>query len=82
MAENHEQELKALRERIETIGEYLHIDRERVELAALEKKSAEPGFWDDQQQAQSVMSQAAGLRDEISEYDSAVEALGDAEVAN
>ena len=30
MAENHEQELKALRERIETIGEYLHIDRERV----------------------------------------------------
>ena len=82
MAENHEQELKALRERIETIGEYLHIDRERDELAALDKKSAEPGFWDDQQHAQSVMSQAAGLRDEIAEYDSAVEALEDAEVAN
>lgn len=82
MADNHDLELKALKERIETIGEYLHIDKKRVELKELEKKSTEPGFWDDQQAAQAVMSQAAGLRDEIAVYDGAVESLEDAEVAN
>lgn len=82
MADNHDQELKALRKRIETIGEYLHIDKKREQLKALETKSAEPGFWDDQQAAQAVMSQAAGIRDEIAEYDGAVGSLEDAEVAN
>ena len=82
MIENHEQELSALRERIQTMGSYLHIDEKRSQVAELEKQSAAPGFWDDQQAAQAVMSRAANLRDEIAEYDSAVSALEDAEVAN
>ena len=82
MIENHEQELSALRQRIETIGGYLHIDDKRLQLQELEAVSAQPGFWDNQQQAQTVMSQAANLRDEISEYDKAVASLEDAELAN
>ena len=82
MIENHEQELSALRQRIETIGGYLHIDDKRLQLQELEAVSAQPGFWDNQQQAQTVMSQAASLRDEISEYDKAVASLEDAELAN
>lgn len=82
MAENHSQQLEALQERIEAIGDYLHIDAKRLELAQLEEKSAAADFWNDQQRAQSVMTQAAGLRDEIAEYDNAVASLGDAQVAN
>lgn len=82
MIENHEQELAALRQRIETIGGYLHIDDKRLQLEELEDVSAQPGFWDNQQHAQSVMSQAANLRDEIAEYDKAVASLEDAELAN
>ena len=82
MAENHSQELKTLRERILTIGEYLHVDVKRQQVAALERQAAQPGFWDDQEHAQATMSQAAELRSEIEEYDGAASALEDAEVAN
>ena len=82
MAVNHEQELAKLRERIETMGAYLHIERKRPELADLELKSAAPGFWDDQDKAQATMSKASALRDEIAEYDAALSSLEDAEVAN
>lgn len=82
MADNRSQELNALRERIETIGAYLHIEEKRVQLAELEQQSAQPGFWDDQEHAQGIMSRAADLRGEIEEYDAAFAALEDAEVAN
>ena len=82
MAVNHEQELAKLRERIETMGAYLHIERKRPELADLELKSAAPGFWDGQEKAQATMSKASALRDEIAEYDAALSSLEDAEVAN
>lgn len=82
MAENHSQELSVLRERIQKMGSYLHIDEKREQLSELEGQSAESGFWDDQERAQSVMSKASALRDEISEYERAVSGLEDAEIAN
>ncbi len=71
-----------MRERIARIGEYLHLDAKRAEVATLEEKAAEPGFWDDPSSAQSIMSQAAGLRDEIVEYEAIVADLEDFEVGN
>ncbi len=82
MADINAQELAALRERIIQMGSYLHIDDKRERLVELERQSAQTGFWDDQERAQSTMSKAAGLRDEISEYEKAVALLEDAEVAN
>ena len=82
MAENHEQELVALRARIEKICSYLHISEKRVKLSELEAESAKEGFWNDQEHAQAIMSKASSLRDEIAEYEAAVELLEDAEVAN
>ena len=64
------------------MGSYLHIDDKREQLAGLEGQSAQAGFWDDQEHAQSIMSKAAALRDEIAEYDNAVSLLEDAETAN
>lgn len=82
MIENRHAEITALRDRVARIAEYLHIDAKRSELAALDEHAAEPGFWDDQAQAQAVMAQAADLREEIETYDGIVAALDDAEVAN
>jgi len=82
MAENRIQEITALRERVEHMSEYLHVDTRRVELSALEALTAKPGFWDDQATAQATMAQLSGIRDEIGAYEEIVSALDDAEVAN
>jgi len=82
MVENRTSEIAALRERLTQMAEYLRVDSKRAELASLEAKSAEPGFWDDQSRAQAVMAQASGLRDEIGAYDDAISAIEDIEVAN
>ena len=82
MAENRTSEINALGDRIAQMASYLHIDVKRAELAALEAKAAEPGFWDDQTIAQATMASSSALRDELSSYDETVILLGDAEVAN
>ncbi len=82
MAENRTQEITALRERVQQMSEYLHIDARRVELAKLEATTAVPGFWDDQTVAQATMAQLSGIRDEIGAYEEIVGALDDAEIAN
>lgn len=82
MIEDRTQEIQAMRERVVRISEYLHLDAKRAEVAALEEKAAEPGFWDDPNSAQGIMSQAAGLRDEIVSYESIVADLDDFEVSN
>lgn len=82
MIENRASDIDALRQRVTAMSEYLHIDAKRAELAALEAKAAEHGFWDDQSLAQATMAQGAGLRDEIAAYESVVVALEDVEAAN
>ncbi len=71
-----------MRERVQRIGEYLHLDAKRDEVAKLEAQATEPGFWDDQSVAQGVMAKAAELRDEIGSYETTIADLDDLEVAN
>ena len=82
MADDRSSELGKLGERISEVGSYLHIDAKRDKLRELEKKTSEPGFWDDSMTAQSVTKEASDLRDEIAGYDKAVADLEDAQVAN
>ena len=82
MIENRTSEIAALRHRVEQMSEYLRIVVKRAELAALEAKAGEPGFWDDQAVAQATMAQSSGLRDEISAYDETVASLENVEVGN
>lgn len=82
MIENRTSDIAALSDRVSAMAEYLHVDAKRSELAKLEAKAAEPGFWDDQATAQRVMAQASGLRGEIEAYEGVVAGLEDAEVAN
>ncbi|MGB4592750.1 MAG: peptide chain release factor 2 [Coriobacteriia bacterium] len=82
MIQDRSNDIATLRERVARIGEYLHLDAKRAEVAALEGKSSEPGFWDDPNSAQQVMSSAAGMRDEITSYEEIVAEIGDLDVAN
>jgi peptide chain release factor 2 len=82
MIENHINEITALKDKAARMAEYLHVDAKKREIAALDDKASEPGFWDDQGTAQSVMAQAAGLRDEVEAYEAVLAALEDAEAAN
>jgi peptide chain release factor 2 len=82
MVDNRTSDINELRERLTQMSSYLHIDSKRRELAALEAQAAEPGFWDDQTVAQSVMAQSSALRDEISGYDDTLATLEDVDVAN
>ena len=41
----------------------------RAKASELEKKSAEPGFWDDQENAQKVMKEKKSLEDRVSEFE-------------
>lgn len=80
--EDRSQQIEEMRERVARIGEYLHLDAKRAEVASLEEQAAEPGFWDDPSAAQAVMSKASELRDEIVSYEAVVADLDDFEVAN
>ncbi|MEN6430295.1 MAG: peptide chain release factor 2 [Coriobacteriales bacterium] len=82
MIEDHTNDIRALRERVARVGEYLHLEAKRAEVASLEARSVEPGFWDDPAVAQSVMSAAAALRDEITEYEAILAALDELDVVN
>ncbi|PKQ37463.1 MAG: peptide chain release factor 2 [Actinobacteria bacterium HGW-Actinobacteria-1] len=82
MIEDRTQQIQAMRERVTRIGEYLHLDAKRAEVASLEELTMAPGFWDDPSSAQGVMSKAAELRDEITSFESIVADLDDFEVGN
>ncbi len=82
MIEDRSPELAAVRDRVTRIGEYLHLDEKRGDVAALEAKTSEPGFWDDQAHAQSTMTKAAELRDELDTYASITAELDDLDVLN
>jgi peptide chain release factor 2 len=82
MIEDRTQEIDAMRERVLRIGDYLHLEEKRDELAVLEAKTAEPGFWDDQTTAQATMARASELRDEIETYAGILADIDELEVAN
>ncbi|MDY0088622.1 MAG: peptide chain release factor 2 [Coriobacteriia bacterium] len=82
MIQDRSSDIAALAQRVGKIREYLHVDAKREEIAALEAKAAEPGFWDEKSSAQRIMARAADLRDEVTAYERVLAALEDAEVGN
>ena len=47
MADVTAERIGSLRDKLTRVEGYLHIEERRVEIAEMEAKSAEPGFWDD-----------------------------------
>lgn len=82
MIQDRSSEIAQFRDRVDKMAEYLHVDAKRAEIAELEARSAEPGFWDDQASAQRIMARASDLRDEVGSYETILAALEDAGVGN
>ena len=80
MAASAEQ-LAALASRLDEVEGYLHVDDRRAEVAELEAKSAEPGFWDDVDAARSTMASLAAAKEAVQGIDDARQELEDAQVA-
>jgi len=82
MIQDRTTDISELLQRVERMRDYLHVDAKRAEIASLEEKAAQPGFWDDQSVAQATMAALSGLRDEVNAYDEVSSAVEDIEVAN
>ena len=61
---------------------YLRLDEKRAQLEALEQRFSEPGFWDDQSQAQKMSKEASNLRGDIEDFNKASALYDDAYAAN
>ena len=61
-------------------GGYFDLSASKEKVTGLELKMAEPGFWNDQETARRVSQEAAGLKGEVEEMESAqkkLQELGD-----
>ena len=54
------------------------IANKRYELARIEERAAQPGFWDDAHAAQQLMQQAARLRSDIEQWEGLLQRVKDA----
>ncbi|MFQ5707498.1 MAG: peptide chain release factor 2 [bacterium] len=68
MFEDLEDKLSELNQRLLNLKECLDVAHKEKLVEDLEKKTAEPGFWDDQEQAQQVMRQMSGLKETVELY--------------
>jgi peptide chain release factor 2 len=75
------QQLDNFSARLDESREYLHLESKAAELAELEGQFAEPGFWNDTEQAQKLSKRASDLRRDIKSYENAAELLADARAA-
>lgn len=78
MAELTRADIEGLSARLDEVEGYLHLDQKRAEADKLQKKSAEPGFWDDADEASRTMAYLTRLRDDIGRMAAARSRLDDA----
>ena len=81
MAEVMKADIEAARSRLDEIEGYLHIGSRRKEIAELEEKSAQPGFWDDAEAASATMARLTRAKEDVAALEGARSRLGDAEAA-
>lgn len=81
MAEVTKADLTALEERLHEVEGYLHLDARRAEVAELEGRSAQAGFWDDADAARKVMEQLTRAKEDVTALEDARSKLDDARTA-
>lgn len=81
MANITRDQLDALAARLKKVEGYLHIDECRALAEELERKSGEPGFWDDAEAARATMAKLARAKEDVAGIDAARAKLDDAQAA-
>ena len=62
-----------------SLGESLEIDSLKEKVVELNKKQMEPGFWEDNESAQKVISETNSYQRKIDQYDKLIDLITDAE---
>ena len=75
--EELKRELEEQEEALEDLGQALGLEKLREEVEMLEHKSAEPGFWDNMEQAQKITQRMAALKDKDESYQRLQSRAGD-----
>lgn len=74
------EQIKALHQRIEALGECLDIDAKRRKVAELQKKTESPDFWGDPKAAEAFMKNLNSVKSWVTGYDEAVTSVDDLDV--
>ncbi|MBO4447434.1 MAG: peptide chain release factor 2 [Bacteroidales bacterium] len=73
-------QIKALHQRMETLGRCLDIAEKREKVRQNELKSQEPSFWDDPKAAEAFLREAGSLKNSLAAYDAAKTLVNDLDV--
>lgn len=74
-------QLKALKERVDALFHYLHIDEKKIEFEEEELRTQAPDFWDDPARAQEQMKKVKGIKKWIVGYHKSKDAVDELELA-
>ncbi|MGM9789503.1 MAG: peptide chain release factor 2 [Candidatus Cryptobacteroides sp.] len=74
------EQIKALHQRMETLGRCLDIEAKRAKVAELQKQTEAADFWNDPKAAESFMKNMNGVKSWVTDYDKAFSQTEDLDV--
>ncbi|MGM9768021.1 MAG: peptide chain release factor 2 [Candidatus Cryptobacteroides sp.] len=74
------EQIKALHQRMETLGRCLDIEAKRAKVAELQKQTESADFWNDPKAAESFMKNMNGVKSWVTDYDKAFSLTEDLDV--
>ncbi|MGN1234103.1 MAG: peptide chain release factor 2 [Candidatus Cryptobacteroides sp.] len=74
------EQIKALHQRMETLGRCLDIEAKRAKVAELQKQTEAADFWNDPKAAESFMKNMNGVKSWVTDYDKAFSLTEDLDV--
>lgn len=75
------QELEKITSRVEDFRGLFDLEQKKARIAELEALMADPAFWDDQNQAQTVIQESNGLKSYVDSFEEIEETLDNLEVS-
>ena len=74
------EQIKELKQRVETLDKCLNIGAKRQKVSEKQKKTLEPDFWDDPKAAEKYLKELSGVKSWVTGYDDAASAVADLDV--
>lgn len=76
----NQDQLKEVKERIESIHGYMKMDEKRMQLSEEELKAQDPDFWNDSKAAEAQMKKIRGIKTWVDAYDKVVSMYEEVEI--
>ena len=62
--------MRSIEGQLKELADALGLDKMKEEIAVLDEKAAQPGFWDDMENSQKVLQMSSALKNKVSAYES------------